>query len=465
MLLLVASFAVQANAQSNWDLQQCIDYAKKHSIQLKQAALQTQINKNNTLQSKAGLLPNLNGGAAHTYNFGQTIDRFTNEFANTRVLSQNFYLSSNVTLFGGLSQVNTIKSNEYNYKSSVETLLQQENDLSLNVATAFINVIYCDELLKISKNQFDISKEQLDRTQKLVNAGSLAKSVEYDIKAQLANEDVNVTNADNNYQLAILTLKQLINADSLNSFNINKPNIDVTETNFLSLSINSIYETALKNQHSIQATEYSLLSAEKRLDAARGQASPNIGLNASIGTGTSELAKDIVGTRFTGFSPVGLTNRGDTVLSPNTELITRKTSFSNQFKNNANRSIGFTINIPIFNGLQTHTSIKNAKIQVLNAKYSQDLAKQNLYKTIAQAYANARAALNRYNANKTSLEASELSFNFAQQKFNVGAINAFEFNQAKNRLANAQGNLIQSKYDYVFKLKVLDFYQGKPLTL
>jgi outer membrane protein len=465
LLLLSIFVVVKAHAQSNWDLQQCIDYAQKHSIQLKQAALQTQINKNNTLQSKAALLPNLNGGVAHTYNFGQTIDRFTNEFADSRVLSQNFFLSSNVTLFGGLAQVNTIKANEYNYKSSVESLKQQENDLSLNVATAFINVVFCDELLKIAKNQFDITKEQLDRTQKLVSAGSLAKSVEYDLKAQLANEEVNVTSADNNYQLAILNLKQLINADSLNTFSISKPQVDVTDNNFLSISINSIYETALKNQHSIISTEYGLLSAEKRLAAARGMVSPNLSLNGSIGTGTSELAKDILGSRITGFNPSGFTNRGDTVFTPRVEFDTRRTTFADQFKNNANRSIGFQLNIPIFNGLQTYTSVKNAKIQVLNAKYTQDIAKQNLYRTIAQAYANAKAALNRYNANKTSLEASEQSFSFAQQKFNVGAINTFEFNQAKTRLSSAQSNLIQAKYDYVFRLKVLDFYQGKSLTL
>ncbi|MDI9342517.1 MAG: TolC family protein, partial [Sediminibacterium sp.] len=200
MLLLALTAVKQVNAQGNWDLQQCIDFAQKHSLQLRQNALQTQISKNNLNQSKAAVLPSVNAGASHVYNFGQTIDRFTNEFANTRVLSQNFYVSANATLFNGLSQYNNIKANEYSYKASTENLLQQQNDLSLNVATAFINVIFTDELLKIAQNQYAITKEQFERTQKLVAAGSLAKSVEYDLKAQLANEDVNVTNADNNYQ-------------------------------------------------------------------------------------------------------------------------------------------------------------------------------------------------------------------------------------------------------------------------
>lgn len=465
-ILLLALFAIgQVKAQNTWDLQQCIDFAQKHSLQLKQNALQTQINQNNLTQSKAATLPTLNGGASHVYNFGQTIDRFTNEFANTRVLSQNFFVSTNVTLFNGLSQYNTIKANEYSYKASVENLLQQQNDLSLNVATAFINVIFCDELLKIAQNQYSITKEQFSRTQKLVEAGSLAKSLEFDLKAQLANEDVNVTTADNNYQLALLNLKQLMTADSMNTFAINKPVIEVTEANLQTISIQGIYESALKNQHLIQANEYTILSAEKRLDASRGLATPNISVNGSLGTGTSGLAKDIIGAKVSGFNVIGLTNKGDSVLSPRTELITRRTSFADQFKNNANRSIGFSITVPVFNGLQNYTAIKNAKIQVLNAKFTKDIAEQTLYRTIAQAYANARAALNRYNANKSNLEASEQSFNFAQQRFNVGAINTFEFNQAKTRLASAQGNLAQSKYDYVFRMKVLDFYQGKPLGL
>ncbi|MBK6985399.1 MAG: TolC family protein [Bacteroidetes bacterium] len=137
--------------------------------------------------------------------------------------------------------------------------------------------------------------------------------------------------------------------------------------------------------------------------------------------------------------------------------------FADQFEDNVNKSIGFTLSVPIFNGLQTVTGVKNAKLNALNAKYSQDLTEQNLYKTIAQAYANARAALNTYNANKSSVEANEQSFYYAQQKYNVGAISTFDYNNAKTRLQNAQGNLVQAKYDYVFKLKVLDFYQGKEL--
>lgn len=463
-LILIAFALISIIARSQtWDLTQCIDYALKHNITLKQAALNSEINKNNTLQSKASVLPSLNAGAQHNYNFGQTIDRFTNTFANTQVLSQNFYLSSSVVLWSGLSQYNTIKANQYTYLSSEENVKQLANDLSLNVANAYIGVIFSEEILKISQKQAGITKEQLERTQKLVTAGAIAKSIEYDIKAQLANEEVNVTTAENNLTLSLLSLRQLMNLDSVSNFSVVRPNLEVTDNPILA-DVQYIYESGLKTQPSIKRGEYSILSAEKYLAASKGRISPTLTFNASLGTGTSGLAKDILGVNFTGYQLSGITSGGDSVYTPTSELITRKTSFADQFKNNANKIIGFTLNIPLFNGLQTYTSVKNAKINALNARLSQDLAKQNLYKTVSQAYISAKAALNKYNATKSSVEAASESFKYAQQKFDVGVISAFDFSTSKNRLFAAESNLLQAKYDYIFKLKVLDYYQGKPLT-
>jgi outer membrane protein len=374
-------------------------------------------------------------------------------------------------LWSGLAQYNTIKANQYNYLSSAESYLQQRNDLALNVATAYINVIFSDEILQISKAQYKITQEQLDRTQKLADAGTLAKSAVYDLKAQLANEEVNVTSSDNNYQIAMLTLKQLLNLDTLNNFNITRPNVDILNNELATLSVQNIYESALKNQHSIKSANYNLLAAEKSLDVAKGRVSPTLSATGSLGTGTSELDKTIDAVNYVGpeqtsyyvADPLDPSNPLAPIYQPKVDIVTSKKPFADQFKDNVNKSIGFTLSIPIFNGLQTVTGVKNAKLNTLNAKYTQDLTEQNLYKTIAQAFANARAALNKFNANKSSVEASEQSFFYAQQKYNVGAISTFDYNNAKTRLQNAQSNLVQAKYDYVFKLKVLDYYQGKEL--
>jgi outer membrane protein len=458
--ILFSNVAIQA--QSAWDLEQCIVYAKNHNISLKQTNLNNEINLNNTNQTKASVLPTLNAAATHQYNFGQTIDRFTNTFANTQVLSQNFFLSSNVTLWSGMSQYNNVKANEYNYLSGVEQLKQQQNDLALSVANAYIGVIFSEELLKISQNQYQITKEQLERTQKLVNAGSVAKSVEYDIVSQLANEEVNVTSSENNYNISMLNLKQLLNFDSITNFNIARPDLSVQEALLLENNLTAIYETALKNQPTIKSSEYSILSAEKFLASSRGRVSPSLTFNASLGTGTSGLAKKIVGLENQ--TRIIKTSLGDLSVIEQSPIL-EKTPFGEQFKNNSNQSLGFTLSVPLFNGLQTSTAIKNAKLTSLNARLGMDLAKQNLYKNIAQAHANAKAALNKYKATEASVKAANESFFYAQQKFNAGALSAFEFNSAKSRVFAAESNLLQSKYDYIFKLKVIDYYLGKPLSL
>jgi len=453
-LLLIISFS--ASSQSPWDLQTCISYALNHNISLRQSSLNNELYKNNTEQSKGALLPSLNAGATHVYNFGKTIDRFTNEFADKRVLSQNFYLGSSVILWGGLSQVNIVKANEYTYLSGVELLKQQKNDVSLNVANAYIGVIFSEEVLKISQNQYSVTAEQLERTSKLVTAGALAKSVEYDIKAQLANELVNVTVAGNNFQISILTLKQLMNLDSVTNFSIARPEITLQEAELLENNVQFIYESSLKTQAIIKSNEYSILSAERSLRSAKGRISPSLSLNGNLATGYSGLALRKTGD-YQAINTIG------TFTYSSTMGIYEKAPFVYQFQQNIAKSLGLTLNIPLYNGLQTHTAIKNAKINALNTRLSLDLTKQNLYKNIAQAHVNAKAGLNKYMASKFSVEAATESFNYAQQKFNAGVISAIDFSTSKNRLYAAESNLLQAKYDYVFKLKVLDYYQGKPL--
>lgn len=458
--------SMQLIAQTNqWSLQKCIEFGQKNNIGLKQSEISTQINKNTLMQSKASVLPTINGGAQHTYNFGRTIDRYTNTFANSQVLSQNFYLSSNVIIWSGLAQYNSIKANQFQYLSSYENFLQQQNDLALNIATAYINVIFSDEILQIAKAQYQMTSEQLLRTQQLADAGTLAKSAVYDLNAQLANEDVNVISADNNYQLAMLGLTQLLNLDTIQNFTVEKPLVVISENDIKTISVQDIYNTALKNQHSIKAAQYNVMSAKKTLDVAKGKFSPTLSAIGSLGTGTSELNKRIDAINIIGLEQTQyVTSAGGYIYQPKAEIVTSKTPFANQFKDNVNKSVGFTLSVPLFNGLQTYSGYKNAQLNALSIHYGKELVEQNLYKLIAQAYANARAALNKYKANLLSLEASELSFDFAKQKYNLGAISTFEYNTAKTRVQTAQGNLIQSKYDYVFKLKVLDFYQGKTIT-
>jgi outer membrane protein len=455
--------ATLSHSQGGWTLQQCIDYAVKNNLSVKQSELNIKVNKNNLNQSKAGTLPSLNAGATHTYNFGRTIDRYTNSFANQMVLSQNFYLATSVTLWSGLSQYNNIKQNELTYKASVETVNQQRNDLSLNVATAFLQVVYSEQMTEVSKNQVKISNEQLERTQKLADAGTVAQSNVYDVKAQLASDQYNLTTSENNYKIALLTLQQLLNLDTLKNFNISKPEIELSGNLNELANVMDVYTTALKNQPAIKSAELSMRAAEKGLLVAKGGISPTLSLSASLGTGYSGLDQLTVSSTYLYYP--AFTSTFDTVLIPQqVPTETRNKPFADQFKNNVNKSIGFQLNIPLFNGLKTHTNVANAKLNVFNQKLNYDIARQQLFKNIAQAHANALAAFDKFSSAKLAVEAAEASFKFTETKYNAGSLSAFDFSNAKNRLLKAQADLLNSKFDYIFRVKVLDYYQGKPLS-
>ena len=464
ILLSFLSTHVFAQNSNSWTLQQCIDHALKYNLTLKQSELNNDINQVNLTQSKATILPSLNTGANHTYNQGQKIDPYTNKFASSSVLSENFYAQTQVTLWSGLTQYNNVKKNQYTYLAGKESFEQQKNDLALNVASAFLQVIYNTELLNVAKQQVNISRQQLERTEKLAQAGSLAMSNVYDIKATLANDEYTYTTAQNNYNLSMLSLKQLLYLDSMNSFSIQKPDFDLTAADLAAYNPQDIYQAALKSQHKIKSAEYTLLSSERNLSYAKGRVSPTFNFTGTIGTGYSGLAKDVTGIAFGGFQPSGITGHGDTVYTPTYNPITRPTPWSTQFSNNVNKSIGFSLNFPIFNGLANYSNIKTAKLQVLSNKYGYDIARQQLYKTIAQAYADAQGSLNKYISAKAALEASQQSFTYAEQKFNAGALNSFDYNNSKNRVIKTNADMLNSKYDFIFKLKVLDYYQGKPLT-
>ena len=232
----------------------------------------------------------------------------------------------------------------------------------------------------------------------------------------------------------------------------------------MSLNVSDIYQTALKNQPSIKSSELNIKSAEKGLAVSRGRISPTLSLTGSVGTGYSGLAKDITGFNITGYDTTAVTTGGQFVLSPVFETVTKEKTFADQFKDNVNKSIGFSLNVPLFNGLSNYSSIKIAKYRILSAKYSLDQSKQQLYRTISQAYADAKASINKFEAAKKALEASKESFKVNEQKFNVGSLSSFDYSKARNRNFRAEADVLNAKFDYIFKLKVLDFYQGKPLT-
>lgn len=467
LLTCFSLLSLQAKAQEAWSLQKCIEYALENNISVKQNELNADLAKENYNQSIANMAPSLNAGASHSYNWGQRIDPFTNTFATNRVRSNNLYISSQVTLFSGLQMQNTLKQNSLNYLAGKYDVEKMKNDIVLNVATAYLNVLFAQELLGVAKTQKSITEAQVARTQKLVDAGTLPLGNLLDLQAQLASDELNEVNTQNQLDIALLTLSQLMNIKVGSDFTIVRPQLEIPANPVLAENPEQIYQFALNNQPSIKSAETKVLSAEKAVKIAKGTAYPSITLSGSIGSGYSGLSQKVVGFEPGTPSIIGYTSSFDTVYSLSSAVnpIFEKTPFGEQLKDNVNENLGFNLNIPIFNGWQSHNSISRAKIARQNAEYTLQLSEQNLRQTIEQAHVDAQSALKQFYATKKSVEALSQAFDYAEKRFNVGALNSTDYNTAKNRLNNSQSDLLRNKYNYIFKSKVLDFYMGKPITL
>lgn len=465
-LLLFFTILLQLNtaiAQQQWTLQQCIEHAMKNNLQIRIAVLNNELNEANLKQSKANALPNLNFGANNTYNFGKTIDRFTNQFANTRVQSINLGLQSQWNLFNGLQNYHTIKQNELNIMTGKYDIDRTKNDVSLNIANAFLQIALARELVNITQNQVNTSNIQLSRIKKLVDAGALPKFNQYDAEAQLSSEELNVVNATNQLNIATLNLALLLNLNP-NDFGITIPNLPSPNELPLNFTAEQVYNSALSTQPVIKGAENRVLSAEKSIKIAKSAIMPSLSFNGSLGTGYSGLAQQIAGYDST-VASIGYTAMGDKVYSLFVNPVLEKTPYGTQFKDNFNRSLGLTLSVPLFNNLQTHTAVTRAKINLESAKLQLLQNKLDLQRTILQAYTDANAALKKYNATEKTVISLKESFKYVEQRYTVGAANAVDYNTQKNNVTNAEAQLLQAKYEYIFKAKVLDFYLGKAIVL
>lgn len=455
----------EAGKSYEWTLKQCIDYALEHNLLVKQADLNVQFSKETLIQSKAQALPNLNGFVTHNYNFGQTIDPYTNLFARDKVQSNNFALSSSVTLFNGLQTYNTIQQNRLNLMAGKSDADKTKNDISLNITTAYLQVLFSEELLLSAKNQAMVTQMQLERMQKMVAAGALPKARLLDLEAQMALEELSVVNAENQRDLSYLNLKQLLDLDMSADLKIVKPELQLPSEISITSTPGQVYEAALTILPEVKGAEYRLMSSEKTLKAAKGGLSPRLSLQGSLATGFSGLKKDIIDVSLTGYQSSGYyTSSGEEVVEPVFDVQSKVRSFDKQIDDNFNKSIGLNLTVPIFNSLSVKTTIAKAKISKQKAEYDLTLTRNQVQKNVQQAYADAMAALKKYYASKKSREALEEAFKYADKRFNVGDINAVEYNDAKNKLAKAESDLLQAKYDFVFRQKILDFYQGKSLA-
>jgi outer membrane protein len=455
-------------AQEAWSLEACITYALDHNLDVKKQVLAVQGRKDDVLQSKLILLPDLNGGATHGYNWGQTVDRYTNTFATTRVQSNNFYLSSSVMLFAGLKNLNTIKQSQLDLMASHFDLDLIMDNISVAVASFYLDILYNQEILEVAREQLTVTQQQVNRMEKMVQAGTMSKGDLLNLQAQASTEESQVVSAENQLAISYLNLQQLIDLPVSETFRIEKPVLRAIEAPSIRIASEDVYQAALAKRPEIKGAELRLQSADKGISLARSYLSPSLMFNGTWATGYSGQSEEGQNP-ISSYVPIGISQIShDTVfsLTPYTEYQKYQTvPFRDQLNKNQNKSIGFSLQVPIYNGWQVRTAISKAKIARETADYNLQQTRLTLQKTIQQAYADAVAALKNYNASEKKVEAQQEAFKYAQQKFDVGLMNAVDYNQTKKDLTAAESELLQAKYRYLYTTTLLNFYMGNPLKL
>jgi outer membrane protein len=399
--------------------------------------LSTQYQENLLQKAKTDRFPNLSAQVSQNENFGRSLT-YNNTYENINSSQTDFSLSSNVPVFSGLQINNNIKAKGFDLKASMEDLQKVKDDITMNIASAYLEILFSQELVKISEDQLTVTKQQIQQTQEKVDAGSLAKGSLLDIQAQAAKEELTLVDNQNQLKLNYLQLVQLLELDSYKGFEIQKPTLPEIKAEASLMSATEIFKSALALRPEIKSSEYKLQSSEYQLKYAKGANYPSIYLFGSY--------YNLYNNKYT-------------------DLNGQEIAFSDQLKNNQRKGFGLQMNIPIFNRLQNKTQIDNAKLDLLSKQLDVENAKKVLRKDIETAETNAVAALNRYTSNQKAVAAMEEAFRYSEEKYNVGLVNALEYNQAKNNLAKAQSDLLQAKYEFIFRTKILDFYRGFPIEL
>ncbi len=439
-LMLVILVRGPVAAQEPWTLTGCISYAFENNIRLKQQSLGVDVARNNLSQSKLNLLPTLNSGMSESFRFGRSVDPLTYQFTTENSTGASVYAATDMDLFKGLQNWNTIRKNQIDLKKNLTDLDKAKNDLALNIARLYLQILFNEELHDITIQQLNITRQQVDRTRILVEAGSLPKGDYLEIQAQMANEELNEVNSRNQLTLSYLDLAQLLDLKSPENFRVQRPTFESIKVMDNLGSVDEVYQSANLTLPQVKSAELDLQSLEKDLLIAKGRLSPSLSTSLSYGTGYSDRLKDL--------------------MDPTQVMALKK-----QLDFTSQTSLGFNLNIPIFNGWSARTGIRNSRISVTNGKYQLEVVRNQLLKEIQQAFADASASLERFKATTKSVSALEEAFRYAEQKFTVGMLTSLDYNVAKNNLTKARSELLQAKYNYIFNTRILDFYRGIPIDL
>ncbi|GGZ74015.1 TolC family protein [Algibacter mikhailovii] len=449
-LLFVALISLSALGQETkvWSLKECVDYTLENNIRVKQTTLDVSTADENLITAKGNFMPNLAGSATQSYNFGSFIDQDQRRIS-TDARGNTFGLNTGVILFNGFQNTSTYKQAKLGIESSKLQLAILKDNISLNVVNQYLSVLLNKENLKVANEQILVTQKRLEQIKELVASGVRPKADLFDVQAQLASDQEQLTNVRNNVDLALLSLAQLLQI-SHRGFDVEDMEMQLPAVLLEHKSADDIYDYALTSRPEIRQAELNIEDSELGVDIAKSAYYPTLSFGAGMFTSYQhQQGQDDVRPIIDPDNPPNI------IFIPN--------GFGKQLSDNLGYNFGFNLSVPIFNRLQTKANVNRARINNERIAYALEQEKQDLRTNIEQAYADAKAAFNQFEASKVSLEAQKEAFKNAEESYNLGVMNAFEFEQVRNRLINAESNLINSKYNFVFKTKVLDFYLGKPL--
>lgn len=472
--IFLICIAVSAQAQEQWNLQQCVDYALENNLQIQLNQLNIQTSEEALKLAEYARYPNLNGFATHNYNWGRSFDVFTNTPITERVRSNNFGVNGNVTLFSWSQLKNTIKQRNLDLKAANLNNEKQKNDIVLLLANAYLQILFNQENLENAQLQVASLQQQIERTNELVQAGVLAENNLLDLQSQQATNELQVVNSSNALAISTLQLRQILQLPSEQPFSIAIPQIATPNASATIESISNIYDTAESLMPEIKSADINEESAAIGIEIAQSNFLPSLSMNYGISSFYSSAQKDILlGYSGTTVIPIGyaINPIDNTQIPVFTETQDRSNpiigqfGFIDQLDESLRRSVGFTVNIPIYNRHQTKNAVANATIAQKRASLNAQLARNTLRSSVEQAYQDVVAASQTYQSNEKQVKALEETFRTTQERFNLGVTNITDFTVAQNNLNVAKTNLIRAKYDFVFKSKVLDFYMGKSIVL
>ena len=438
--LFLAASTVAEEPSKLWTLEECIQYALSHNIDLKQREQEQKSREVELHSSRFSWLPDLNANIGQNFDFGRSPSK-TGVIVDQNSSNSSVAVSLSMPVFDGLRIPNDIAAKKLDLKAAVESLNKAKEDLAVNIASYYLQVLYNKEVERIAELQVSLSHEQVTKTEALVKNGKAPLSQLYDIKAQLANDEVSLTEAQGNVRLALLDLSQSLELERDGAdFDIVIPETDDAVGKYMGsiLPPDHIYDHAVTFKPQIKQQEYLLESQKKMLKVAQSGYYPKLNFGASYSNGYYHYSGD-----------------GDYTNLP----------FGDQLQANARKTIGFSLSIPLFNRFQTRNSVRTARIGIINQQLTMENTKKALYKEIQQAYYNATAAQEKYLASEKSVLASREAYTYAENRYSAGKSTVFEYNEAKTQYARSLSEQAQAKYEFIFRTKILDFYNGTPLTL